>query len=438
MDSRDAWIGALRQPTEGFFPAFARRLENSGDVRGAVTEAIRVLVPQVDWPGYAPAVPHGLIGLWAVLRLEPVLAKPSFLRWLATQLHAFAAEGRAPEGPGLQEIGRGSGHWPHVALALRERRPALAWGELAALEGVASEDFTRLLPLAAPNMANVGHAAVLVHRMQSLFDGLGQPTAEGRLLLAWAGWQAASGPEDTFWARRMARRLEGSDSRPSREAPRWREGAHRELAQEVCEGGLVAVLDAVAGRIREGVHPDDLLTALVWAAAEKLRDARRDLEGKTGWCLVYLATLGDALAGLGGAEPWGQGAALVNFFPSEAPEDRLEPEACGGAATPEALVEAILDGEPGVALGRAQALLEVLGPSAVLGALAEAASANDPGFNQSAQALAVAATAELLPRVAPGAGAALLGALAKSLANAQGSGDLGRRADRAIKAQGLA
>jgi hypothetical protein len=68
----------------------------------------------------------------------------------------------------------------------------------------------------------------------------------------------------------------------------------------------------------------------------------------------------------------------------------------------------------------------------VLRVLAEAASRNDPAFNHAHQVLAVAAAADLAPTLAAGAREALLVALAKNLANSQGSGDLGRLADRAL------
>jgi len=87
------------------------------------------------------------------------------------------------------------------------------------------------------------------------------------------------------------------------------------------------------------------------------------------------------------------------------------------------------------AMGLAQLLLEMAGPDPVLRILAEAASNNDPAFNHSHQILATAAVAALLPHLPEHAQAALLLALAKSLANAQGSSDLGRLADAALRAE---
>jgi hypothetical protein len=80
----------------------------------------------------------------------------------------------------------------------------------------------------------------------------------------------------------------------------------------------------------------------------------------------------------------------------------------------------------------ADALLALDGPQAVLRVLAEAASANDPAFNHSHQILAVAAALDLVPLLPVHAIQVLLAALAKFLANAQGSSDLGRLAQAAL------
>ena len=66
--------------------------------------------------------------------------------------------------------------------------------------------------------------------------------------------------------------------------------------------------------------------------------------------------------------------------------------------------------------------------------LAAAAAQNDPALNHAHQTLAVAACADLAPLLPPHAQEAMLLALAKSLANSQGGGDLGRMAERAIAA----
>jgi hypothetical protein len=124
----------------------------------------------------------------------------------------------------------------------------------------------------------------------------------------------------------------------------------------------------------------------------------------------------------------------VNFFPTDEPEERVRPKAprSPGPDLAHALEDAILDGEAPEAMFLAGRLGEAQGDEAVLGVLAEAASRNDPAFNHSHQALAVAAAGILLPHLTEAARGAALEALAKSLANSQGSGDLGRLADRAL------
>lgn len=433
MTPADAWKVELERPTEGFFEAFARRIAEPDGVRDGVREAIRVLIPQVDWAGHLPGMPHGLLGLWGVLRLRPLLAPEAFHRLLALQLLAFARTGRARPGQGLGTISQGSGHWPHVELALRTHRPDLAWGELRGLETVEPEHFHTLMPLVGPDMANVGHKAVALHRAGDLFDLLERPRVGGRRLLGWAAWMAASEPEDTYWHRRMARRLEGWNS-PVPPGPTQAPEAHLSLAEGVDAQGLVATLDAVAAAMKAGWGRGDLLAALVQAAAWKLLDARPDMEGKTGWSLMYLATLAECS---GAEDPalWGQAAALVNLYPSEAAEDRLQPRPCDPGPDPcSALREAVLDGEPERALDLAGPAFAARGMDGVLRALAATVAANDPGLDQSGQVLTLAAAAGLLPVVAGPVQARLVVALAKSLANSQTSGDLGRQADRALKA----
>ena len=100
------------------------------------------------------------------------------------------------------------------------------------------------------------------------------------------------------------------------------------------------------------------------------------------------------------------------------------------------LLDAILDGEPEPAMALAQALLDRDGPEPALRTLAEAAAANDPAFNHSHQVLAAAAAADLLPMLPRHARDAVVVALAKSLANGQGSSDLGRLADAALRKAG--
>src|SRR5208283_5055745 len=132
---------------------------------------------------------------------------------------------------------------------------------------------------------------------------------------------------------------------------------------------------------------------------------------------------------------WVQAGALVNLFPTGEEEDRPRPAPPRNPPPDLAagLLDAVLDGEPEPAMALAQALLDRDGPDPALRTLAEAAAANDPAFNHSHQVLAAAAAADLLPMLPPHARDAVVVALAKSLANGQGSSDLGRLADAALR-----
>jgi hypothetical protein len=427
------WLQELECPSPAFYEAFARRAAEPSGAREATKDAVRNLTPVVDWAAYLPHIPHGLLGLRAIHRLRPLLAELSFLRGLATQLHAFAHEGRSPAGHGLSALGLGSGSWDNLAMALNTRRPSIAWGEAASVEAVGQEHFLRLERAAEKDMANVGHKAVLARNLGDLFRLLEEPRTGGRMLLGLCAWLCASEPFDTFWHDRAGRRLEGAAPPPAREATA--SAAELEAGvREICDSGLVELLDRFSARIRSGESTGDLLAQLVLAASEKQLDARRDLEGKTSWNFVYLARLARAEAPA--PEAWVQAAALVNLFPTDEAEDRPRPAAprtpAGDPAA--ALLDAILDAEPLQAMFHAQVLLDSGEEDAVLRILAEAATVNDPGFNHSHQLLAVAAAADLAPLVGPGPRRALLLALAKSLANSQGSSDAGRLAERALGA----
>jgi hypothetical protein len=426
MSVIERWKSEIERPTEGFFAAFAAQIGEPDGVRDGVREAVKGLIPRIDWEAYQPHVPHGILGLRAVFRLRPWVAAASFHRLLAIQLHMAAHEGRraAP-----LKAAAGSGGWRNLEDFIRARRPGLAYAEAQGFEAPAPGDFRRLGDLVAPDMANVGHKAVLADHLGDLLDRLEHPRATGRRLLGLAAWLAAT-PEDTFWHRRAAARLEGV-------APVLAEGSVppqaaglEALVREVCDLGLVELLDRLAGRAKVGLLLAELRAALVLAASEKVLDARRDLEGKTAWTFTYLATL--VRTGAADARLWSQAAALVNLFPTDEAEDRVAPRRPVGPPTPEALLDAVLDAEIPEAMGLAQALAEAGQGEAVLSALAEAASRNDPSFNHAHQVFAVAAAADLQPHLPSFAQAALLVALAKNLANSQGSGDLGRRADRAL------
>lgn len=423
-----AWKTELENPSDAFFDAFAACVRDPDGPRDASREALKILIPAVDWAGYLPHLPAGLLGCWGVWRLRPLLAEDSFLRLLAIQLHAFAHEVRKPGG-GLAAIGRGSGSWANIDAALATRRPSLAYGEALGIEEPTTKDFRRLLGMGAADMACTGLKGTAPWFLGDLWERLDRPKATGRRLLAIGAWLVASEPADRFWNQRAAVRLK--DDPPSiDDGPARFPGDHPEAAREICDLGLVALLDAFCGRMKSGWTAGDLLSALTLAAAEKLLDARRDLEGKTSGTLVYLAALAHGLAPLQRPEPYAQAAALVNLFPTDDAADRVRSRPPG---QPTRLLDAILDAEPREAMHLAAQLGAAQGEEAVLRALAEAASWNDPAFNHSSQVLAVAGAAELLPRLTEAARSTLRVALAKSLANSQGSGDLGRRAEQALR-----
>ena len=420
MDAIESWKQELETPTEAFFGAAAARFRVADGPRDATREAIKALVPRIAWESYLPHVPHGLLGLDAVFRLRPLLSETSFHRVLSTQLHAFAHEGRrrAP-----WQISEGSGHWPHVEMAIQRHMPALAYGEMQGVKEPEEADFLRVGSAIASDMANMGHKAVMADRMRALFGTLDRPKATGRRLLGLTAWLAASEPEDRFWAKRAAARI-GEDFVVPETGPLFADGDA--ATREICDLGLVELLNAFTARLKAGASQSALLDALVRAASEKQLDARRDLEGKTSWSFSYLATLASAQAADGKA--WCQAAALVNLFPTDEIAGRVEPKAPSGQATEAALMDAILDSEPEQAMGLAAAL----DADSALRALAEAASQNDPAFNHSHHLLAVAAAADLAPRLSIEARAVMFAAIAKSLANSQGSSDLGRKADKAF------
>ncbi len=429
MSAESRWLQELETPSPAFFDAFAARVAEPEGVRDAVREAVKTLVPRIDWEAYLPHVPHGILGLRAVLRLRPLLGESSFRRALAIQVHMAAHEGRRSPAALAQVLAaKGSGSWQNLESFIASRRPALAYAEAQGCELPVAADFQRLGRLTELDMANVGHKAVLADHLGELQVRLEQPKATGRRLLGLAAWVAAT-VEDTFWARRAAKRLAEVDLTVAWGHLTLTEEALAEQVREVCDLGLVALLDSLAARLRAGQGAADTLAMLVLAASEKQLDARRDLEGKTAWTFAYLATLARTRP----TDPrvWCQAAALVNLFPTDEEEGRLRPAAVA-EPTAAGLTDAVLDVEPPLAMGHAQGLVRAGQGEAALAALAEAATRNDPTFNHAHQLLAVAAAADLLPHLPAGAAEALLVALAKSLANSQGSGDLGQLADKAL------
>ena len=430
----EAWKAQLEKPDDAFFKVFAARIQEPDGVRDAVREAVKTLIPILDWEAYLPHLPHGLMGLRAVFRLRPMLVERSFHRLLATQLHAFAHEGRRPGTGGLKAIGRGSGSWSNVRASIASRRPSIAYGEMLGIEMPGAADFRTLGSLVQCDMANVGHKAVMAHHLEELFLCLGEPKGTGKRMLALAAWLAATEPCDTFWNQRAGKRLRGETLKVAVQPAQMGPEAHAAGAREICDLGLVELLDRFIARILDGAASGDLLAMLALAASEKQLDARRDLEGKTAWIFTYLATHAARQADAGDPRIWAQCAALVNLFPTDEVEGRVMPETPRTMPPDLAagLLDAILDGEPPQAMSLCAALREGQGDEAVLMVLAEASSQNDPTFNHSHQILSVAAVADLLPQVPEHVASAMLLALSKSLANSQGSADLGRLADRSL------
>ena len=204
MAAESSWQKELETPTEEFFAAFADRVAGPDGVREAVREAVKVLVPRIDWEAYLPHVPHGILGLRAVLRLRPLLDGPSYHRALATQLHMAAHEGRrSVQALAQVQEAKGSGSWRNLEGFIQSRRPGLAYAEAQGFELPEQGDFQRLGRMTELDMANVGHKAVLACDLADLQERLERPRATGRRLFGLVAWVAAT-PEDTFWARRAA------------------------------------------------------------------------------------------------------------------------------------------------------------------------------------------------------------------------------------------
>jgi hypothetical protein len=428
VTAESRWRQELELPTAEFFAVFAERVVEPDGVRDAIREAVKTLVPRLDWEAYLPHVPHGILALRAVLRLRPLLPEACFLRALAIQLHMAAHEGRRSKSAFEQvAAAKGSGSWRNLEAFISARKPGLAYAEAQGIEQSERADFQRLGRMVAQDMANVGHKTVFAQHLGDLQERLEQPKATGKRLLGLAAWLAAT-PEDLFWAKRAGKRLGHEVMEVPPAAVPLDSEALQIIVRDLCDQGLVDLLDSLTGRLKSGLTAGDLRTALVLAASEKQLDARRDLEGKTAWNFVYLSTLGGPAIT---ATTWCQAAALVNLFPTDEPEARIRPRDLN-APSAEALLEAILDGEVVPAMSHGRALAEAGEGKAVLQVLAEAATRNDPAFNHAHQVLAVAAAADLVPQLPPFAQAAMLVSLAKSLANSQGSGDLGTMADHAL------
>lgn len=364
----DAWLLELQEPTPAFMATYARRVRAEG-----VETALRELVERLPMGGSeAFRSAQGLMVLRAILVLTPWLQEASLHGLLAA--HALGmAMGPLPEGispdPGF-------------------------------------ESYADLRTHVAPDMASTGIKGILAHQMEDLAGRLGL----GTRLLPLLKTACEALPADLYWYRRALKRLEGP-------MPRSVSG---NAVQLLCEGGLVEVLDHFGGMVRRA---EPMLGLFAEGAARKLLEASRELQGRTSWLFVYLATLPGA-----GPAQWLQGAALVNFFPSEE-WPSMDPE--GGKALPQALLDAILDGEPREARRVALGLLAHPNPEDLMPLLAEAAASSDPMNDGGHRLLATAAVAELLPMLDRTPQTWMLLALANNLAATQTSGDrvgIGRRA----------
>ncbi|HEX9082530.1 MAG TPA: hypothetical protein VF768_09635, partial [Holophagaceae bacterium] len=84
MTVLDRWQQELEAPTGEFFAAFAAQVAEPDGLRDGMREAVKGLVPRIDWEAYQPHVPHGILGLRAAFRLRPLLEARDAHRLLAT------------------------------------------------------------------------------------------------------------------------------------------------------------------------------------------------------------------------------------------------------------------------------------------------------------------------------------------------------------------
>jgi len=428
MNAESAWQRELEAPSEAFFETLAARLL-SGGAQSATREAIVHLVPRIHWAGYLPGMPHGLLGLWAAFRLEPLLTCARFHRLLAMQLHMLALEAR---GGALAQVGRGSGHWGNLRLAFDRCESSLAWGEALGCALAEAGDFERMAEWSSADMAYLGHKPVMARRMGALHGQLGGTCDAGRALLAVCAWFGASLPMDSYWQKRIRKRLGDSVPPALSQGRMLDEPAVDALVGCVCDAGLVALLDALTGSVLDGIGQGDLELVLVRAACRKMMAASREMEGATTWTLLHIAALSGASYG-SQPEPWIQAAALVNLFPSgDAPSLRPRAPRQSASLHDALMFETILDGEGAEAMFEAERLFRRSGAESVLRALADAAVESDPATNQAHHTLAVASAAEMLFRLPERDQVVLLQVLAKSLAQTQVASDVGRRVDAAM------
>ncbi|MFZ9999095.1 MAG: hypothetical protein ACO3F8_00680 [Holophagaceae bacterium] len=428
MIAMQRWEEELSRPTEDFFSAYVNISQNDQDLILAVRSAVKVLVPVIDWPGFLPHMPHGLLGLSSIFRLRGILDARSFRRALGTQLHYFAQEGRATS---AKKPLMGSGSFQNIKLGIQKQLPEIAFGEVMGINVPTDDDFDSLVSLVKKDMSNMGHKMVFIHHMKYLFIQLGRPKATGRWLLGICAWLAACAP-DTFWNERAQKRLDQVPSRPLAGSMVFAPEDTTRLRKAVNEFGLVQMLNEWTSATADGLHSAEMLKVLLLSSSDKILDARRDLEGKTSWLFTYLESLWFSDDAKSDLAVWSQAAALVNLFPSEEDSSRMS-TLIEGSGSNVKLSDAILDVEPQKAFSIAHSSLNTANLSAdVEREVALAVSWGDPIYNYSHHSLALASLIHLRGHIEPQVWNYAMCSLCKSLANSQGSSDLSRQLDRLL------
>ena len=428
MVAIQSWEEELTRPSKDFFKAYVNATKNDEDLILAVRSAIKVLVPVVDWQGFLPHMPHGLLGISSVFRLRDSLDTRSFRRALGTQLHYFAHEGRAPS---AKRPVMGSGSFKNIKMGIQKQHPEIAFGEVMGISVPTDSDFDSLIALVKKDMSNMGHKLVFVHHMKYLFIQLGRPKATGRWLLGICAWLAGCTP-DTFWNERAQIRLNQDLTLPGTDASVLSTTSNSYLRTVVNEYGLVQMLNEWTSATLKGLTPPEMIKILLLSSSDKLLDARRDLEGKTSWLFTYLESLWFSEDAKEDLVIWSQAAALVNLFPSEEESLRMTAELQNSRSKLK-LSDAILDVEPQKAFTIANTLLNTASLSEnVVTEVAQAIAWGDPIYNYSHHSLALASLIHLRHQIEPKIWNYAMCSLCKSIANSQGSSELSQQLDRLL------
>ncbi len=428
MADMQKWEEELTQPSEAFFSTYIDVTQNDEDLILATRLAIKILIPAIDWQGFLPHMPHGLLGLSSVFRLRNSLDLRSFRRLLGTQLHYFAKEGRAlsPRKPIM-----GSGSLQNIKMGIQKQLPEVAFGEVMGISIPTEKDFDVLVNFVKKDMANMGHKLVFIHHMKYLFIELGKPKATGRWLLAICAWLAACSP-DNFWNERAQKRLDEQIS--IQKTTTWRTSPLNEdhLRKAVNELGLVQMLNEWTSTTLKDPSFKVMLKILLLSSSDKLLDARRDLESKTSWLFTYLESIWFCDDTKSDLSIWSQGAALINLFPSEESSLRIGSQPLDHKLAIK-LSDTILDVEPQLAFTVANTLFSDNDyVDDAIRDIAYAVSWGDPIYNYSHHSLALASLIHLRTESDPAVWNYAMCSLCKSLANSQGSSDLSRQLDRLL------